>query len=388
MRQHSTGRKYMHRILMKGLSVLMTGTILTLAATSLSACAAAKNEAEAGKSAQTAAQSAAAAGSDDAAADAGISSEDTQAASEASDDTVFTKNAVIWGIEQGIYAEQPADGRVTLSEFSRVMLAQKLDPGAGLKEREERGPFETASEKDLLLALYRSKAGLQSDLPSDEQLYYWGRAAGYDAAADLSSPLTRKRMTEILYIRSGGDAGGTILHVPYFNQALGFYTTGTWRHADWGSARFSLNSHTLAEGGCGFTAAAMALSYLSGRVISPLELMENGEYTGNGAAHTVALKSAQQFGISAHQTNNMQEAVDALSKGYPVVVLEQGPSLFSANGHYILLTGLKDDGSVVIANPGKCEQSYGCLGKEVSFTQEEIDERRADDGGYTIIGLP
>jgi hypothetical protein len=95
------------------------------------------------------------------------------------------------------------------------MLSQKLDPGAGLKEREERGPFETASEKDLLLALYRSKAGLQSDLPSDEQLYYWGRAAGMKPRRTCLS-LNAFTMREILYIRSGGISGVQVVHLIFY----------------------------------------------------------------------------------------------------------------------------------------------------------------------------
>ena len=89
----------------------------------------------------------------------------------------------------------------------------------------------------------------------------------------------------------GAFAGGVdengMLRVPYINQGNGLYENGNWTHTDWPEAKFKLNGHTIHQAGCGTCSTAMGLSYVLGRLISPLEFMDNGQYTGNGSADTV-----------------------------------------------------------------------------------------------------
>lgn len=166
------------------------------------------------------------------------------------------------------------------------------------------------------------------------------------------------------------DQNGVML-VPYFNQGAGYYIgNGEWTATDWPQISFNVNGHTMQEAGCGFFSTAMALSYMKQRIIAPPEFKENGQYIADeGSAVTVGVATAEMYGVHAYFTSDINEVIEALRNGHPVME-HVGPSVFTGGGHYILLVGYTKDGMFAVNDPGHKDNSYFYNG--VTFPQETI----------------
>ena len=166
------------------------------------------------------------------------------------------------------------------------------------------------------------------------------------------------------------DANGVML-VPYFNQGAGYYVgNGEWTATDWPNVQFNVNGHTMHEAGCGFFSTAMALSYLKQRIIAPPEFKENGQYIANeGSAVTVGVATAETYGVHAYFTSDINEVIEALRNGHPVME-HVGKSIFTNEGHYILLVGYTKDGMFAVNDPGHKDNTYFYNG--ITFDQSTI----------------
>jgi hypothetical protein len=152
--------------------------------------------------------------------------------------------------------------------------------------------------------------------------------------------------------------GNGVMMVPYFNQGAGYYLgNGEWTCTDWPDATFNVNGHTMHAAGCGFFSTAMALSYLKQTIISPVEFKENGQYiSGSGSAVTIGIATAESYGVHAYFTSDINDVIEALKNGHPVLA-HVGPSVFTDNGHYILLVGYVN-GLFAVNDPGHCSNTY------------------------------
>ncbi len=177
---------------------------------------------------------------------------------------------------------------------------------------------------------------------------------------------------------------GTIPAVPYFNQGLGYWDGLKWMNTDWPNETFSLNGHTMHEAGCGFFAAAMAISYFRQEIVPPVDFMENGQYIGDGSAVTVSLESAGMYEVPAVITGSWEEAYAALQAGH-LVMENVGPGVFARYGHFIMLTGILDDGKIVINDPGNEYHTYWYNWE--TFDAETCRDNRHDNyTAFTIFG--
>lgn len=116
-----------------------------------------------------------------------------------------------------------------------------------------------------------------------------------------------------------------------------------WGYEDYGSSY-------LAVTGCGPTCLAMAGYYLTGDpAMNPKALAEfaedNGYYAaGYGSSWTLISKGAEQLGLKARELPLVKKKiVDALEAGSPVI-LAMGKGDFTTTGHYIVLTGVEEEG--------------------------------------------
>ena len=150
-----------------------------------------------------------------------------------------------------------------------------------------------------------------------------------------------------------------VMMVPYFNQGAGYYLgNGQWTCQDWPSITFNVNGHTMQEAGCGFFSTAMALSYLKQRIVAPVEFKENGQYIADeGSAVTVGVATAETYGVHAYFTSDINEVIEALRNGHPVMA-HVGPSVFTGGGHYILLVGYTREGKFAVNDPGHKDNTY------------------------------
>lgn len=135
-------------------------------------------------------------------------------------------------------------------------------------------------------------------------------------------------------------------HIPLYYQ---------WSEV-WGYA--SYGSENVAMGGCGPTSLAMVATGLTGntsftpKYVADMSVNMGYYVEGVGTDWTLMTKGAEQLGISSAQlTNITDETLRAeLSAGHPIIC-SMGPGNFTNQGHFIVLSGLTDDGYVLVNDP-------------------------------------
>ena len=158
-------------------------------------------------------------------------------------------------------------------------------------------------------------------------------------------------------------------------QAGGSAPTSSTPRAEWrtGEVPFLYQtdpqwaSHPYAGGnveknGCGPTCLSMVYVTLTGRddldPAAMADFSERGGYTTDGMT-TWALMTdgAAELGLVSEELPASASAVrDALLAGRPVIC-SVGPGDFTTTGHFIVLTGLTEDGEVVVHDPNSAERS-------------------------------
>lgn len=109
---------------------------------------------------------------------------------------------------------------------------------------------------------------------------------------------------------------------------------------------------TIATSGCSVTTLAMVATYMTGHEYLPDEL---ARYIGGRAENNMARLEygSELLKLSYEKAKNWHYAYDALKEGKIVVLLVNNPSLFTNSQHFILLTGVTEEGKVLIHDPYK-----------------------------------
>lgn len=141
------------------------------------------------------------------------------------------------------------------------------------------------------------------------------------------------------------------------------------------------NYGTVSSHGCGITCVAMAATYITGEYHGPDTLAyQFGNYnTAVGSYWILFEDSAEELGLgSVTQTYSWSKVKQALAEGKPVVSI-QDVGLFTSGGHFILLTGINNDGKIMVNDPN---------GYNYTKNQELIDgfENGFDDNQITRDG--
>ncbi len=136
----------------------------------------------------------------------------------------------------------------------------------------------------------------------------------------------------------------------------------------WSSLPFG--GGTVASSGCSVTSLAMVLSYLrsgadSGGWVYPSDIIAsiagrygtyNYFYTAGGQRWDIFPAVASLYGVTCRQISPAVIGKE-LAAGHPVV-MSCRPGEFTSAGHFIVLTGLTDDGYVVVNDPNPAHASY------------------------------
>ena len=128
-------------------------------------------------------------------------------------------------------------------------------------------------------------------------------------------------------------------------------------------------SGTIASSGCSITCLAMVATYMTDHEYLPDEL---ARYFGGRAENNVDRleKGAEAMQLAWEELENFHRAMDALRAGKVVIVLMESSSLFTASQHFIVLTGINEDGLIMVNDP--FEPNY-----------EKWDLKRALQEGFT-----
>lgn len=119
----------------------------------------------------------------------------------------------------------------------------------------------------------------------------------------------------------------------------------------------------MAVTGCGPTALSMVYTGLTGDTsLNPYEMAKlaqnNGYYVnGSGSSWNMMLGLASQIGLDANEISLDENSIKKeLSAGNPIICI-MGPGDFTTSGHFIVLTGITDDGKVQVNDPNSVKNS-------------------------------
>ena len=156
---------------------------------------------------------------------------------------------------------------------------------------------------------------------------------------------------------------GSSMKIVYFTQGSG---------AEWANVPFG--GGTIASSGCSVTSLAMVLSYLKGGSSSsgwiyPNEIVaaiaeKYGNYNRFYVApygqdgHGLFPAMASYYGVNCQEISS-SSIINALKDGRPVI-MSCVPGEFTKQGHFIVLTGLSDDGYIMVNDPNgsHADKSY------------------------------
>lgn len=107
---------------------------------------------------------------------------------------------------------------------------------------------------------------------------------------------------------------------------------------------------TIGTSGCSITCMAMVATYLTDHPYMPDELAYHfGSYGKNNIERLEY--TAGQLGLPYEKNFDWRETKEALAAGKVAIVMENGNSPFTDQQHFIVLTGLTEDGKVLIHDP-------------------------------------
>ncbi|MDY2790234.1 MAG: papain-like cysteine protease family protein [Lachnospiraceae bacterium] len=144
----------------------------------------------------------------------------------------------------------------------------------------------------------------------------------------------------------------------------------------WGYEQYG--SDYLAVTGCGPTCLSMVYCGLSGSTAkNPYAVAKmaesNGFYVeGSGSSWSLMTDGAALLGLSSHEVPFSEEQIRAeLEEGHPIIAVV-GPGDFTTEGHFIVLTGCYEDGSIIVHDPNSRKRSKKHW--ELSTLMEQIQD--------------
>lgn len=127
---------------------------------------------------------------------------------------------------------------------------------------------------------------------------------------------------------------------------------------------------SVATSGCSVTALAMVATYLTDHEYLPDEL---ARYFGGTAENNIARleNGSDTMQLPYTKAKNFHETVQALKDGKVAIAMMTGNSLFTSSQHFIVLTGLNEDGKIMVNDPNR--SNYDLWNLKRAF-QEGFDE--------------
>ena len=272
------------------------------------------------------------------------------------------------------FGEWEAEQERTRAEMAEVQRAQartrRLQSAARRQSREEallkkeaeRRQKEEAARAGELLTQALEFAQMASDPSIREDL---------EQADPAITELVTRNGQEYL---TGGN-----LTMPYFNQG----------DEQWAAKPFGRDP--IGRYGCGPTALAMAVSGMTGNIITPEALAGWAASAGYAALHSgsylsIVQGTAARYGLDCASIPvngaTADTLYDALASGGVLVAL-MGPGHFTSGGHFILLHGVTLSGGILAADPNSRENSLVVWEPEIILS--ELSRSRNDGAPLWLI---
>lgn len=138
---------------------------------------------------------------------------------------------------------------------------------------------------------------------------------------------------------------------------------------------------TVATSGCSVTSLAMVATYMTGYAYLPDEL---AGYFGGRAENNIARleAGAEALGLPFEKPENWHGALAALKEGKVVIVLTNANSLFTDSQHFIVLTGVTEDGKILVNDSYKTNYEKWNMKKGFEEGFPEIEITKGYEGAW------
>lgn len=148
-------------------------------------------------------------------------------------------------------------------------------------------------------------------------------------------------------------------------------------------------SGTVASSGCGITSLAMVASYMTGHTYYPDELADY--FGGYGKNNIERLEYASDMlQLPWQKAENFHKILDALREGNLAILLMNSDSIFTNSQHFIVLTGITEDGRITVHDPYAPNYDYWLLKNGFANGFKEGDLLCGYSGGwiYDVNAMP
>lgn len=164
---------------------------------------------------------------------------------------------------------------------------------------------------------------------------------------------------EITEIETSAEEDSSVRNLPLFFQT------------DYPNTRFG--SGTVADNGCSITSLAMVATYMTGHVYLPDEL---ARYFGGRAENNIERleMGSEALRLPHEKAENWHKVQAALRDGKIIIVLVDNRSAFTQSQHFIILTGVHENGKIAVMDSYAPNYEKWDLKKgfQEGFTEDEI----------------
>ena len=128
-------------------------------------------------------------------------------------------------------------------------------------------------------------------------------------------------------------------------------------------ASLSYGSSSMEISGCGPTCLSMVCCGLTGKgdwdPYSVARMAEEKGYyiPGTGTSWSLMTEGAEVLGIKGEETAFSRENILKVLKSGSPIICAVGPGDFTAEGHFIVLTGVNEEGRLIVHDPNSRENS-------------------------------
>lgn len=149
---------------------------------------------------------------------------------------------------------------------------------------------------------------------------------------------------------------------------------------DYGNA--SYGDDTISNSGCGPTSAAMILSTFLDEEVTPQMACDfsavNGHLVVGGTEDAFFDDIFNEYGVSYAKEEQTEENIISSLEDGNLIIAHVGPSEFTKSGHFIVLSGLDENGNVIVADPASRQRT------EVTWSSSYIANIRRGQGMYIV----
>lgn len=147
----------------------------------------------------------------------------------------------------------------------------------------------------------------------------------------------------------------------YYNQK-----DSRWRNHPY-PASGGYEKKTIGTSGCGPTCAAMVISSLTGNIVRPDTMgdifRQEGFRQPGGTSENAFYYIAKRWGLECNRKVKLDDAIACLNRGGMVITHCIKPSLFTTDGHFIVLSAMKDANTIIVFDPNMYLNKFSLYGR-------------------------